>query len=106
MPFIRLDDIARREILPGCHVRFVHSENMTFAYWNLDAGAVIPDHSHLHEQVCTVIDGEMELMIDGETRVMTRGQVGVIPSGAAHLARALTECLVQDVFYPIREDYR
>lgn len=106
MPFLRLDDLHQRDILPGCHVRFVHSDNMTFAYWDLDEGALIPEHAHPHEQVCTVIEGELKLMIDGQTRVMTRGQVGVIPSNAPHLARARTKCFVQDVFWPIREDYR
>lgn len=106
MPFIQLDEIAQRDILPGCHMRCVHSDNMTLTYWDLDEGAVLPEHAHPHEQVCTVIEGELELTIDGETRVMIRGQVGVIPGNAPHEAKAQTKCFVQDVFWPIREDYR
>lgn len=106
MPFLHLDEIPRRTIVPGCHARFVHSENMTFAYWNLDEGAILPDHSHPHEQVCTVIDGELELRIGEETRLLRRGEVAVIPSEATHMAHALTPCFVLDVFYPVREDYR
>jgi quercetin dioxygenase-like cupin family protein len=106
MPFFRLDGISQRDILPGCHARFVHSDNMTFAYWNLDEGAVLPDHAHPHEQVCTMIDGELELKVGEETRIMHRGDVAVIPGDVVHMARAITPCFVLDVFWPVREDYR
>jgi quercetin dioxygenase-like cupin family protein len=106
MPFLHLDDTASREVAPGCHARFVHTEHVTISYWNLDEGAVLRDHSHPHEQICTVIDGELQLTVGGETQLMTRGQVAVIPGGTAHEAKALTACFVQDVFWPVRDDYR
>jgi len=106
MPFLHLDDIPQRTIVPGCHVRFVHSDNMTFAYWNLDEGAVLPEHSHPHEQVCTVLEGDLELQVGEETRLLRRGEVAVIPGGAVHTAHAITVCFVLDAFYPVREDYR
>ena len=49
-----------REIVPGFRGRFVHTENMTFVYWDIKAGSILPDHSHPHEQVVTVIEGELE----------------------------------------------
>lgn len=106
MPYFRLDEIAPQDKLPGCHVRFVHSENMTLSYWNLECGARIPPHAHPHEQVTTLIDGELQLSIGGETRTLRPGSVAVIPSNATHAATALTPCYVLDVFYPVREDYR
>jgi hypothetical protein len=33
-----LDAIPVRDIVPGFHGRFVHSDNMTFAYFNIDEG--------------------------------------------------------------------
>ncbi|MHB8994194.1 MAG: cupin domain-containing protein [Armatimonadota bacterium] len=106
MPFFQLDDIPQRDILPGCHARFIHSENMTFAYWNLDEGAVLPDHAHPHEQVCTMIEGELELKVGEESRIIRRGDVVVIPGDTIHMARAIKPCFVLDVFYPVRDDYR
>lgn len=106
MPFIQLADLTSREVAPGCHARFVHTDNLTLSYWDLEEGAVLRDHAHPHEQICTVIDGELELTVAGETRLMTRGQVAVIPGGTAHAAKARTVCFVQDVFWPVREDYR
>jgi len=106
MPFLHLNQVEEREIRPGCHVRFVHSATMTFAHWDFDPDAEIPDHAHPHEQVATMIEGELDLTIDGETRRMTRGCVAIIPSNARHSCRARTRVHVIDAFYPIREDYR
>jgi len=52
MPFISLTDIELQEnLIPGFNVRFVHSENMTFAFWDIKAGSLLPEHAHPHEQV-------------------------------------------------------
>jgi hypothetical protein len=34
--------LKSKEIIPGYNVKFVHSENMTFAYWDILEGAVLP----------------------------------------------------------------
>lgn len=107
MPFINLNDMPlQTELVPGFDVRFVHSERMTFAYWNISAGAVLPEHAHPHEQVANVLSGEFELTIDGQTQVLNPGIVAVIPGGASHSGRAITDCRVMDVFQPVRDDYR
>jgi quercetin dioxygenase-like cupin family protein len=106
MAFIDLSGLEEQELIPGFHVRFVHSENMTFAYWNIKKGAELPDHSHPHEQVANVIEGELLLTVDGEARNMTPGQVAVIPGNVPHSGKAVTDCKVIDVFSPVREDYR
>ena len=51
MTFLDLADIAAREIIKGYHGKFVHTDNVTVAYWDIDAGAAIPDHAHPHEQI-------------------------------------------------------
>lgn len=105
MTFIHLDDIEEKEIVLGYHGRFVHSENMTLAYWNIDEGATIPLHSHPHEQVANLMEGTFELVVGGEKRVIKPGDVAVIPGGVKHTGTALTPCRIIEVFYPIREDY-
>jgi len=106
MGFINIENIVAREIVPGFTARFVHSENMTFSYWQVKEGAVLPEHSHPHEQVANLIAGKFEMTVAGETRTIEPGMVAVIPSEAKHSGRALTDCYILDVFYPIREDYR
>lgn len=106
MPFVQLQDLPVREIFPGFKAHFVHSQFMSFAHWNIRAGAVFPEHAHAHEQVVNMIEGEFELTIDGVTRKLGAGSVAVIPPNALHSGRALTDCRIIDVFHPIREDYR
>lgn len=106
MPFIKLSDIEEREIVKGFRARFVHTDHMTSAYWQIAAGSSLPDHAHPHEQVTTIIRGQFEMTVDGETRTIEAGTVIAIPSGAKHRGQALTDCFILDVFSPVREDYR
>jgi quercetin dioxygenase-like cupin family protein len=101
-----LDDLPTREVFPGFHGRFVHSGAMTLAYWCIDAGAEAPEHSHPHEQVVTMQEGEMELVVGGERHRLRPGDIVPIPGGVTHSARAVTACRVLDLFSPVREDYR
>ncbi len=106
MPFIEIAEVKEREIFRGFKVRFVHSANITFAHWIIQAGAILPQHSHPHEQVANVLEGQFELTIDDETKVLGPSSVAIIPSNAVHSGRAITNCRIIDAFYPIREDYR
>lgn len=95
-----------REVFPGFHGQFVHTDAVTLVYWTIAAGAVLPEHAHPHEQVVNMLDGELELTVDGVTRTLRGGDVLVIPGDARHSGRALTEVRVLDVFSPTRDDYR
>ena len=101
-----LNDLAPKEIMPGFHGKFVHSERMTFAYWEIDAGASLPKHAHPHEQVVNMLKGEFELVVEGTSYILKPGMVFAIPSNASHEGKALTACEILDVFQPVREDYR
>jgi quercetin dioxygenase-like cupin family protein len=106
MPFIDLDQADPKEIVPGYRAAFVHSDTMTFAYWMVEAGADLPEHSHPHEQVSNVLEGTFELTIAGETRRLGPGTIAVIPSNVDHAGTAITDCRILDVFHPVREDYK
>jgi quercetin dioxygenase-like cupin family protein len=106
MAFIELGSLATREPVPGFRVVFVHSAHMTLAYWDVEEGATLPEHSHPHEQVANVLEGRFELTVAGETRVLDAGTVAVIPSEVPHSGRAVTRCRLLDAFHPVREDYR
>jgi quercetin dioxygenase-like cupin family protein len=106
MSFVDLNQIADREVVLGFHGKFVHSEQVTVAFWDIEAGATLPEHSHVHEQITSVLSGRFELTVQGETRILDPGHVAVIPSHAVHGGRALTVCRIIDVFEPVRDDYR
>ena len=101
-----INDVEERELIPGTRVRFVHSDRMTVAHWHFEPEIDLPEHSHPHEQICNVIDGEFELTVDGQPEVLKAGHYRVIPPDAVHSGRSLTACTIIDVFAPVRDDYR
>ncbi|MGD0274628.1 MAG: cupin domain-containing protein [Syntrophales bacterium] len=105
MAFIDLHDLEIREMAPGFHGRFVHTEKMTIVYWDILAGSSLPAHSHRHEQVTTVVDGIFDLTMVGDTQQLAAGKIAVIPPDIPHEGRAVTACRIMDVFSPPREDY-
>ena len=106
MNYYGLDNIKVQEPVPGYKGKFVHSDNQTIAIWEIDEGAVLPEHSHPHEQISTVVEGEFELTINGVTKKVDNNSVAVIPSNVPHSGVALTKCKIIDVFYPVREEYK
>jgi quercetin dioxygenase-like cupin family protein len=107
MPFVSLSQIPVREnIIHGINDRFIYTDNLTFAFWTIEEGAILPEHSHPHEQVANVLEGSFELTIEGVSSILTPGTIGIIPANARHSGRAMSPCRILYVFYPIREDYR
>jgi quercetin dioxygenase-like cupin family protein len=106
MSFINLDELSPKELIKGFRGRASHTGTMTFMYWNVEAGASIPVHSHPHEQVAHVLNGSFELSVNGETRILEPGLVAVIPPNVPHGGRAVTDCQLLDVFHPERLDYK
>ncbi len=101
-----ISSLDPRELVPGHHGRFVHSENTTHVYWQIEADARLPEHSHPHEQIVNMLEGTYELFVGGESCVMNAGEVLVIPGGVPHSGHAHTDCRILDVFSPVREEYR
>jgi quercetin dioxygenase-like cupin family protein len=83
----------------------IHSGSMTIARLELLKGAVVPEHSHHHEQVTLVERGALQFAIDGGEKVVRAGESLVIPSHSTHGVVALEDTTVMDVFSPSREDW-
>ena len=67
-----LATVEPRELVPGHHGKFIHSEHTTHVYWEIEEGAVLPEHSHPHEQIVNMIEGTYELscaVVDESGRV-------------------------------------
>jgi quercetin dioxygenase-like cupin family protein len=104
--FLRFENLEVLEPVPGYKAVFVHSDNMTLAYWEIEEGAVMPEHSHPHEQVASVVEGRFELTVASESRVLDIGSAAIIPPNTLHSGKAITHCRLIDAFHPVREDYR
>ena len=75
---------------------------MTFAYYTVEAGALIHELSHPNDEVWNVIDGELEVNVAGETQVAEPGCAVVILPDTAHSVKALTEARAIVVDHPPR----
>lgn len=101
-----LNEVKGKEIVPGLYGRFVHGENITLSFVDIEPGAQLPEHSHPHEQITYILEGELDMVIGGEKMLLTPGMVHVIPGNVPHSAYARTAVKVLDAFSPVREDYR
>ena len=100
-----ISDIPERLLIKGIKGRYIHTENSTIGFVEIEEGAILPVHSHFHEQTSQIIEGKLEMTIGGETKVLEPGMFTIIPSNVPHSAVALTDCKVTDTFCPVREDY-
>ena len=101
-----IDNIPPKELADGITGRYIHTEHNTIGYITVKKGAILPEHSHVHEQITHLVSGEFEMTIDGKTQILKAGIVTIIPSHIVHSAKALTDCDIIDTFYPVREDYK
>jgi len=101
-----ISDIQPFEISRGFTARCIHTEQMTIAFVEVEAGADLPQHAHFHEQVTNILEGEFEFNLGGEIMLLRPGQSVVIPSNVPHSGRAITYCRILDAFSPVREDFR
>lgn len=102
----KLSTIPPKEIMPGYHGKLVHSENMSIAFWEVEKGAAVPEHSHKNEQIMQVLEGRFEFTLEGKTKIYHPGDLVVIGANKKHSGKAMTPCKLMDVFSPAREEYK
>ena len=103
MPFIDVRSQPTGEPLPGWHDRYFASQSMSFAYYDVDAGASIHAHWHDEEEVWHIVAGTLEITIDDETIVAGAGTAAVVPPNATHSVKARTDAKVIIANCPVRE---
>ena len=106
MPFVDTPNLKVRPLVDGIRGRFIHTDKVTIGFVDADAGALLPEHAHPHEQVTTCLSGAFELTVDGTLHRLGAGQSMVIPGGVRHSGRAVVASTMLDVFQPPRDDYR
>jgi quercetin dioxygenase-like cupin family protein len=103
-----LSDGPWLELAPGVRMSPLFGEGAMLNLLEFEPGASVAEHSHPHEQLGLIVDGELVMVIDGVEHRLTAGHGYQIPGGVPH--GAWTEegrrCRVLDVFQPVREDYR
>lgn len=107
MPLIRHESVGPVEMLPGVLRRtMTDGAKMMLCEVRMEAGALVPAHTHTHEQTGYLASGRIRLTIGEEARELSPGDCWMVPGEAPHEAVALEESVLVDVFSPPREDYR
>jgi quercetin dioxygenase-like cupin family protein len=106
MPFVDVRSLSVTERLPGWYGRYFHSPSMTFAHYEFVRGSSIHEHFHPQEEVYEVIEGELEVAIEGVAHIVRAGLVAIVPAGARHSVKALTDGRTIIVDYPLRPELR
>lgn len=101
-----ISDIKERELAKGIKGRYFHTNSITIGFIDIEKGAILPAHSHIHEQTTQITEGQLEMTIGGVTQILEPGTITLIPSNVVHSAIALTNCKVVDIFNPVREEYK
>ena len=105
--FCDLENREAKEVLPGMNIRTFWGNEMLLSIVDIEPHAVVPTHSHPHEQTGTIMSGELEMTIGGETHLLKPGDTYIIPGHVEHSARAGdAPARVLDVFSPVREEYQ
>jgi quercetin dioxygenase-like cupin family protein len=65
-----------------------------------------PPHSHPHEQITYVAEGEIEFFKGEEKHLLTKDDLILIPSGVPHCIRLISRhAKLIDSFSPVREEF-
>ena len=99
--------ITAKNIAPGVVRKILVAEGkMMVAELQMDAGAEVPVHQHLHEQVTYVVEGCLQVTLNGETRLLKKGDSVYFGPNEPHSVKTLEDSKAIDVFTPQREDFK
>lgn len=102
---LRWDELPSEWLTPLLQRSLIVGQRLMVSRLFLKKGAIVPLHSHYHEQVTMVLSGALRFHIDGGTRIVGAGEVLCIPPHMPHAAEAIEDTLDIDIFQPPREDW-
>jgi len=106
MNVYQLDTMPKENVNEEIASRLITGSNVMLCFFNFKAGAKVPPHQHVNEQVSYVLEGSLKFRIGNEEQVVSAGQVVHIPSNAEHEVEVLEKgASVLDIFSPIRQDF-
>ena len=104
---LSIDQCHGRTPFPGVAMFVTEAEKMTLSIVEMAPHSVSPEHSHPHEQIGYMVEGEFEFQIGGKSYQVGPGQIWRIPGGVPHKVIAGPHKVrAVDVFYPVRDDMR
>ncbi len=109
MGTVRQDETKRESIGVGRERYLSHTEKLMMVVIDFDDGPASepdPPHSHPHEQVSYVVEGQIIVFIGEEKQELGPGDMFTVPANSPHTVQLLTERVrLVDCFTPLREDF-
>src|SRR5437660_70133 len=97
--FPSADECSRHAIFPGVSIATCAAEKMMLSHVVMEAGAIVLEHQHPHEQLGMVLKGKAIFFIGAEHKTMQKGDMYRIPGNVQHRVVALEEGLeALDIF--------
>ncbi len=95
-----------REMVPGIRMKTVcYGANTHMIHLKLDAGSVLPLHSHPHEQTGMLLSGRVTFMAEDQEYDTRPGDSWCFPGGQPHGVQVIEDSVIVEVFSPLREEY-
>jgi quercetin dioxygenase-like cupin family protein len=95
-----------KEIMKGVVIKPLAGTRAMVMRSELAPAVDVPAHSHPHEQLGLVVEGQVEFRIGDERRMLGPGDMFMIPGGTTHgLRTGDTRVVLAEFFCPIREEY-
>jgi quercetin dioxygenase-like cupin family protein len=105
--FVDKKDCVHHRIFPGVDIHTTCGNEMMLSLVEMEPHAVVEEHSHPHEQMGLMLEGEADFTIGGQQVRIKPGQMWRIPGGVRHKVVAGPRPVrALDVFHPPREDYK
>ena len=80
---------------------------MTMTVFEVEPGAVVPEHAHDNEQLGLLIEGSLDYRVGNETRTLRPGETWNVPGGVPHHVVAGEQGAVfVEIFAPGRDEWR
>ncbi len=104
---VNWDQLEWQAVRPGVKRKLFHGKGCSLVMNALEPGHEPWPHSHAHEQIVYILQGEAEFILGPEKFRLSRGDLLSVPPNVEHFLRVLGKktCLDLDIFIPKREDY-
>ena len=99
--------VESAEPVDGVHLRILAAgEHANIQHFRIEPGAVVPEHSHPHEQLGYVVSGTLTFDVDGTPVPVEAGDSYRFAGDEPHAAENRGERVVEgiDIFSPPRTD--
>ncbi len=102
-------DVSAIEVEPGRKRRLIHTDNLMVVVWDFAGGPwEDPDapHSHPHEQVTYIVEGEVLFFLGEEMQRLRTGDMVAIPANVPHCIQLVSSHVrLIDSFTPLRQEF-